>query len=421
MQVTIEKLSPVLLEFQVEVPATQVRTEVDKAYTALQKTARIRGFRQGKAPRHVLVHLYGDRVHADVAQRLVDSTLNRALADRNVQPLSRPAIAQNELRPDDAFSYKARFEVRPEIERVKWEGFEVKRPSIVPTSDMVDAEISKLRREHSTLQAPDPERPAKVGDVVRMGFALEVGGAVHGAADQEIETELGTGEVFADIDRALVAMSTGEQKDVPVDFPDRHSNADLRGKSGVFHITVKEIKERVFPEVDDEFAKDCGQDDLAALRESLRGKLEKELKDKATDAVAEALIFELCKANTIQVPSALIEQQAAATEQELTAAARRQGQRFEINNDVRARLAADAEMKVRAGLLMAEIAKEKSVRVTPEDIEKGYAELAEQTGKNIAKVKAEYRDAKKQELLVGMIVQDKVLDLMEAAAKITDA
>jgi trigger factor len=421
MQVTIEKLSPVLLEFQVEVPATQVRTEVDKAFSALQKTARVRGFRPGKVPRDVLAHLYGDRIHADVAQRLVDSTLNRALADRNVQPLSRPAIAQNELRADDAFSYKARFEVRPEIEQVKWEGFEVKRPSTLPTADMIDAEIAKLRREHSTLQAPDPERPAKVGDVVRMAFTLEVGGTVHGAPDQEIETELGTGEVFAEIDRALVAMSTGEHKDVPVDFPDRHNNPDLRGKTAVFHITVKEIKERSFPEVDNEFAKDCGQDDLAALRESLRAKLEKELKDKATDAVAEALIFELCKANPIQVPSSLIEQQAAATEQELTASARRQGQRFEINNDIRARLSVDAEMKVRAGLLMAEIAKAKSVRVTPEDIEKGYAELAEQTGKNIAKVKAEYRDAKKQELLIGMIVQDKVLDLMEAASNITDA
>src|SRR5262249_20166586 len=151
----------------------------------------------------------------------------------------------------------------------------------------------KLRREHSTLQAPDPERPAKVGDVVRMSFTLEVAGHVHGAPDQEIETELGAGELFADIDRALVAMSIGEHKDVGVDFPDRHSNADLRGKSGAFHITVKEIKERIFPEVDDEFAKDCGEDDLSVLRASLRAKLEKELKDKATDAVAEALIFEL--------------------------------------------------------------------------------------------------------------------------------
>src|SRR3954465_7268760 len=91
MQVNVEKLSPVLVEFQIEVPAAQVRTEVDKAYVALQRTARVKGFRPGKAPRQVLAHLYGGRIHADVAQRLVDTTLNRALADKQVQPLSEPA------------------------------------------------------------------------------------------------------------------------------------------------------------------------------------------------------------------------------------------------------------------------------------------------------------------------------------------
>ncbi len=163
MQVNVEKLSPVLMEFQVEVPADRVRSEVDKAYTALQRTARVRGYRPGKAPRQVLAHLYGGRIHADVAQRLVDATLNQALADKQVQPLSQPAIAPTELRPDDTFSYKARFEVRPDIAEVKWEGFEVKRPSTTPTDEMIDAEITALRREHSTLQAPEPERPAAKG------------------------------------------------------------------------------------------------------------------------------------------------------------------------------------------------------------------------------------------------------------------
>lgn len=422
MQVNVEKLSPVLVEFHVEVPADRVAQEVDRAYASIQRTARVKGFRPGKAPRHVLAHLYGGSIHADVAQRLVDSTLNEALSDRQVQPLSQPAIAPNELKPDASFSYKARFEVRPDIAEVKWEGFEVKRPSTVATDAAIDAEIEHLRRDKSTLETPSPERPAKERDVVRIAFTLEVDGKVRdGGKEQEVETELGTGEVFKEIEDALAGVSVGDKKDVDITFSDRHASAELRGKPGVFHIVVKDVKERVFPKIDDEFAKDCGADDLAALRNQIKERVEKELKQKADDQVAEQLVIELCKANPIAVPPSLVEQQAQLTERELLQQARRAGQRLDATPELRQRVLADAEMKVRAGLLMAEIAKAKSVMVNDEDIEKGYAELAEQTGKNVAKVKAEYRDAKKREMLIGMIMEDKILDIIESASKVSDA
>jgi len=421
MQVNVEKLSPVLMEFHVEVPAERVRTEVDKAYSALQRTARIRGYRPGKAPRNVLAHVYGGRIHADVAQRLVDTTLNQALAEKQIQPLSQPAIAPAELRPDEAFSYKARFEVRPEISEVNWEGFEVKKPSITPTDEMIEAEISALRSQHATLQAPDPERPAKSGDVATITFSLEVGGQVREPKDQEIETELGSGQLFKEIEEAITGMTPGQSKDVTLTFPAAHQNPDLRSKEGIFHLTLKDLRERIYPEVDDEFAKDCGEENLGALRESLRKKAEKELVQKANDAVGEQLVVELCKANPIPVPPSLVDQQAQLAERELQAMARRQGQRLDLTPDLRGRVRLDAEMKVRAGLVMAEIARIKEVKVTEADIEKGYEELAEQTGKNVAKVKAEYRDPKKRELLIGMILEDKILDLIEAAAKVTEA
>ncbi|MDI1433539.1 trigger factor [Polyangium sorediatum] len=421
MQVTVEKLSPVLVELKVEIPAEQVRTEVDKAYANLQRSARVRGFRQGKAPRHVLAHLYSGSIHADVARRLVDTTLNRALASQQVQPLSQPDIAPVELRPEESFSYKARFEVRPDIAEVKWEGFEVSRPKTEVTADAIDAEVARLRREHATLSAPEPERPAKAGDLVRIAFTLDVDGKVREGKEQEIETEIGSGQIFKEIEDVLTGMNVGESKDATVSFSERHTNESLRGKTGTFHVSLKEVRERNFPEVDDEFAKDVGHENLEAMRTALSAKIEKELKQKATDSVAEKLVFELCKANPIPVPPSLVEQQAQLTERELVTAARRQGQRLEMTPELRARVHADAETKVRAGLLMAEIAKAKTVQVTPQDIDKGYEELAEQTGKNVAKVKAEYRDPKKQEMLIGMILEDKILDLIEAASKITEA
>jgi trigger factor len=421
MQVNVEKLSPVLLEFQIEIPADRVKNEVDKAYAAIQRTARVKGFRQGKAPRHVLAHLYGGSIHADVARRLVDTTLNEALATKQVQPLSQPAIAPAELHPENPFSFKARFEVRPEIETVAWEGFEVKRPSTSPTEAMIDTELSNLRRVKSHLEAPATERESQEKDVVRFSFRLEVGGKLQDDKEQEMETELGTGEVFKELETALTGMKPSETKDVTITFSANHPNAELRGKDGTFHVTLKDVKERIYPAIDDELAKDCGSDDLVGLKKQLSDRIEKELKQKAEEVVAEQLVLELCKANTIPVPPSLVEQQAQLTERELLQQARRAGQRLDAGGDFKARVRADAEMKVRAGLLMAEIAKAKSVQITPEDIEKGYHELAEQTGKNVAKVKAEYRDQKKQEMLLGMIMEDKILDLIEAAAKVSEA
>jgi trigger factor len=208
---------------------------------------------------------------------------------------------------------------------------------------------------------------------------------------------------------------------VEVEFSERHQNPDLRGQKGVFHITLKSAKVRVYPEVDDELAKDAGSETMAELRDKLKAKIEKDLAQKASDTVAEQLVIELCKKNPIPVPPSLVDQQAQVTERELIQTARRQGQKVEPNAELRARVRADAEMKVRAGLLMAEIAKAKAIVLTDEDIEKGYAELAEQTGKNVNKVKAEYRDPKKQEMLRGMILEDKILDVIESAAKISDA
>lgn len=421
MQVNVEKLSPVLLEVQIAIPAEQVRSEVDKAYSVLQRTARVRGYRPGKAPKHVLAHLFAGRVYADVAQRLVDETLDRALSEQQVKPLSKPSIMPNELSPESGFSYKARFEVAPEIAEVKWQGFEVKRPNTTPSDDMIDAEITRLRKEHSTMEVPNPARPARTGDTVTINFTLELDGKEREPKDQEIETELGSGQIFREIEDALIGLSAGESKDAAVAFPERHQNPEFRGKEGIFHLTLKDVRERVFPEIDNEFAKDCGQESLEALRASLRDNIEKDLKQKAINAVAEQLVIELCKANPIDVPLVLVEQQSQITERELLATARKQGQRVEPNAEFRAHVRADSEMKVRAGLLMAAIAKSQDVKVTEADLEKAYEELAEQTGKNVAKVKAEYRDPKKREMLIGMVVEDRILDIIEGAAKVNES
>lgn len=423
MQVTVQKLSPVLVEFDVQVAADRVKSELDKAYVNVSKSARVRGFRPGKAPRKVIAHMFGSRIAADVAQRLVDETFPQAVSDQKLQPVSTPDIEPQKVVENEPFLYKARFEVVPEIESVKYDGLAAKRPKVEVKDEQIDEQLEALRREHSTLEPPKKERAAKAGDVVTIDFDVSVGGeVVDDAGAKDFQVELGSGNLLPSIDEALTGKKPGETAEAQVDMPAAHPHAKLKGKTVTFHLSLKDMKERVLPALDDELAKDVGEfDTLADLKKDLRERLEKQAKEQADNAVAEQLVVELVKANPIPLPPTLVERQMRLTEQEVLSQARRQGQgAASVGDELRAKIQEDSEIKVRAGLLMAEIAKKETIKIGDPEIEEGLKELAEQSGKNVARLRAEYSDPKRREMLVGMILENKVLDIIEAKAKIED-
>ena len=423
MQVNVQKLSPVLVEFNVSVPAERVKSELDRAYNSVARNARVRGFRPGKAPRKVLVHMFGARVAADVAQRLVDDTFPKAVDEKQLQPVSNPDFEPQKVVESEPFTYKARFEIVPEIEKLQFEGLEAKRPKVEVTKEMIKAEVDKLREAHSTLEAPKKARAAKKGDVVTMDFEVQVdGNTIDDAGAKDFQVELGDGNLIAAIDEALTGKKPGDEAEAEVEMPDAHPHPALKGQKATFKITLKDLKERVLPEADDEFAKDLGDfDTLAELEKDLSERLEKQLKEQADNSVAEQLVKELVAKNPIPLPPSLVQRQSQVTEQEVLMQARRQGQQGQIGDELRARIRSESEEKVRAGLLMAEIAKTEGIQIGDPEIEEGLKELADQSGKNIAKLRAEYRDDKKREMLIGMILENKVLDIIESKAKIEDA
>lgn len=424
MQVNVQKLSPVLVEFDVVVDAARVKSEFDKAFATLGRSARVRGFRPGKAPRKVLAQMFGARIAADVTQRLVDETFPKATDEQQLQPVSAPDIEPQKVVETEPFTYKARFEIVPEISELKWTGLEAKRETAAVTDEMITEELDKLRRSNSTLEAPAEARPAKKGDVVTIDFTVEVGGSeVADAGAKDFQVELGAGQLIAAIDEALIGKAPGAHAHAEVDMPPSHPHAGLRGKQATFHLSLTDLKERILPAADDEFAKDLGEyETLADLKKYLKDGLEKQAKEASDNSLAEQLVNELVKANPIPVPPSLVRRQMQITEQEVLGMARRQGQNpSRLPDEVRARIQADSESKVRAGLLMAEIAKREAIKIGDPELEEGMKELAEQTGKNLAKLRVEYRDAKKREMLIGMILENKVLDLIEAKAAISNA
>ncbi len=425
LEVKVERLSPVMMELSIQVPADAVKAQVEKAYVNLGKKAHVKGFRPGKTPRQVLTQLFGPQVQSDVANAIVNETLPKALSDKNVTPVSMPNVEAGKVDPKESFSYKARFEVSPEIEEVKYEGFELSRPSTQVTDAMVDEQIDRLRQGAATLKAPEPARPAKSGDVVTIDFTLTVDGKeIKDGGGQGVQLELGAQQVLPELEAAILGKSVTDKVTADAKFPDGHPRQDFRGKVGTFAITIVDLKERVLPALDDELAKDLGQfQTLVELRADVHTRLEKAVKDQADIALAEQIVEKLGEANPVAVPPSLVEQQCRVMEQEVMMQARRFGQRItqEQAKGMHEKIHADAEKKVRAGLLMAAIARKLEIKVTDEDMEKGLAELAEESGKNVAKLRAEYREKSKRDMLIGMILEDKILDLLESKSKITDA
>jgi trigger factor len=419
MQISANQLSPVILELNVEVDADRVRTELEKAYSELGKQAQVRGFRRGKAPRSVLRHVFGPRVAADVARRLVDETYPKALSEQNVQTVSQPAIESTApLAENQPFSYKARVEVLPKIETVTYTGFKVKRPSVTVSDERVNERLEELRLAHSTLEPVGDDHLAQAGDVVTADIRVRVNGQeIEDAQATDMDLELGRSMILAEIEGVILGQKPPHSADVEVDVPAGHPHPRLRGKRATFSITLKDIKARVLPQLDDEFAKDLGDfSDLAGLRQAVVDDLKKGLDEAADNTVAQALVAELVKTNPIEVPPSLVQRQIEVTRDEITRQSRRTNE--PLSNELQQRIAIDSEVKVRAGLLMAEIAKAQNLKVGDEEIEDGLKTLAEQSGKNIAKLRVEYRERSKRELLLGMILENKVLDIIEEQAQI---
>jgi trigger factor len=423
MQVTVQRLSPVVVEFNVEIDSARVKSEVEKAYSNVAKNAKVRGFRPGKAPRRVLSHVYGSRIAKDVADLLVEETYPKAVSDQKLQPVSNPAIERKAFAEDQPFSYKVRVEVLPSIEKVTYEGLAAKRTKTAVTDENVKSEIERLREAHATLEEPKTPRPAAKNDMATIDFEVKVEGElIEDAGAADFQVPVGRGQLLAAIEGAIEGLSVGESKEVDIAMAGNHPHKRLRGKTASFKVTLKSLKERVLPTADDEFAKDVGDfENLAALEKNIKEQLEKQAEEASENALAEGLVMELVKANPIPVPPSLVERQMQITEQEIITRARQQGgQVSALGDELKQKVRADSEIKVAAGLLMAEVAKKESIQIGNEEIEKGLEELAAQSGKNVAKLRVEYREPQKREMLIGMILENKVLDIIQAKAKIEE-
>jgi len=421
MQVTVSRVSPVVVSLRVALPKARVSTEIDKAFNTLARDAQIKGFRKGKVPRPLLKQYYGAQVELDVANRLINETLDDAIRESKVEPIG----AQPRVETADAlggegseWSYTANVEVRPEITSIDFSVLALTKKVYEIDEHDIGHVLDEKLEEHGTIQTPDPMRAARKTDSVTFDWDLVLDGVeMPEFAARGRTAELGRGVLFKEVESGLEGTQPGDEKAIEVSFPETHSRKELAGKTATLKVRVTALQEKVLPALDDEFAKDVGAESLEALKASIRADLEKQFATKSEDELKDEAINLLVKAHAVEVPPYLLAQILQQMRQTMVRGLAMKGGDTSMIDQI---LKPEAELRARAGLLLTEIARQNGLLVTDADLNARIEEVAKERSVAVQKVRAEYQNEAKRQDLIGLVLEDKVTAFLLSKATITE-
>jgi trigger factor len=421
MDSQVDRISPILVEVKVEVPWTKVNESLEVAYRNLQRTARVRGFRPGKVPRNVVKSLMGKSVERDVTTALVEEGLGEAVKQHELEPISVSHMDSPALAEGQPWSFKAKLEVKPKIESVDTSSLVVERKLDAVADAEIARELEQMREQNAELVSPSEARPARRGDILTIDIDVKVDGAPRAdLSSKDTRAELGSDRLLAEIEEGLDGASVGDQREVKLTFPGDYAHDALRGKQAEFKIHVKQQQEKVLPELDDELAKDLEHESLDALRADVRKRLTEAAQKRNESALREQLVEKLIDANPVPVPPSLIERQERVMLQELLQLQQMLGREIPFDEEMHKEMKVRAERKIRAVLVLSALAEREKIAVSDDELEAKLKELADQSGKHVAKVRAEYQ-GERRETLQSQLLHNKLLEYLLTQATITDA
>src|SRR3990172_1999266 len=307
IKIEVEDLSPVKKKLNITVSKGLVAEEFNSAYKKLMATTAISGFRKGSVPVSVLKARFGEDVGHEVAARLVEVSYSHALGEKNFSPIVRPElhVMTDKLDEGADFAYSATFEITPTIEVDGYMGIELEGEDIEVTDEEVDKGIKGLQQNH--FQFKEVERPSKEGDLVNIDFeASRDGKPIKGVKSQDYAVVIGRKTLLPGLDKAVEGTRKGDKKEFTITFPKNYSERKLAGRDALFRINVKSVKEKVFPEIDDEFAKDLECDSLEKLREKVSGEIKKSKEARQKEMLKNQVLDKLIEAHPFEVPDSLV-------------------------------------------------------------------------------------------------------------------
>jgi len=427
MQVKVENAGKNVVQLEIEVEAEKFEQGMQKAFARNAKKFNIPGFRRGKAPRHLVERYYGEQVlYEDAINEVCPDAYEQAVEENDIHPVDRPEIDIKQIGKGQSLIFTAKVTVRPDVELGEYKGIEVEKSTAVVTDEDVDKEIEKVRERNSRLITVE-DRPAASGDTVTIDFEGFIDGtAFEGGKGTDYDLALGSGTFIPGFEDQLVGVSKGEEKEVNVTFPEDYHNKDLAGKPAVFKVTVKEIKLRELPDLDDEFAKDVSEfDTLEEYKADLRKKLLDKAEHMAHHENEDKVVAKVVENATVDIPPVMIERQIDNMVYDFRMSLMYQGLDLEKYleimgmdmNSFRDQFRKRAEQEVKTQLVLDKISKVEAIVPTDEETDAEIKRLAE----NYRQSEEEFRQHLKPddiEYIRSTLVTRKTVDFLLENAKL---
>ncbi|HET7428316.1 MAG TPA: trigger factor [Gaiellales bacterium] len=392
MKTQLEELEANRVRLTVEVPAHDVDHAFEHALSDLSQSVRLPGFRKGKAPKGLVMQRIGrDAVIEEALEHHLSGWYRRAVAVSGIDPVDRPTIDwQDEPVEGEVFSFQAEVEVKPKPEVREYKGMSGVRPPVEVPREAVDQELERLQMTVAELNPV--ERGAQDGDFLVIDFAGSIDGEpFEGGSGTDYGIELGSGRLINDLEQGLEGMKTGDEKDVPVTFPADYPAEHLAGQAASFHVVMKDVKERILPDLDDEFAKSVSEfDTLKELEDDITGRFREALQEESDRVFRSTVLDDLAKQLSTPLPEALVRgrmadmtrsmiESLASRGMEMSDYLRLTGQTAE---QVVEALRPQAEDAVRKDLVLEAVADAENIEITDEMVETFIREQATQGGED---------------------------------------
>ena len=423
MQINVEDVSQLTKKMTITLPETQVVQELESAYKKLNSEVSLKGFRKGKIPRQVLEKNYRPKVEYEVAEKLIQGTYFDALEKSKIDAVVHPDIREQKFAEDGTFVYTAEVDVRPQFELAEYKGLEIEQPALEVTDEEISQELEVLRKQMAPLQSVE-ERAVELGHLAVVDFqGYHNGNPIKQVVGENYSVDVGSGQFGKEFEEKLLGLKKGEETSQEIDFPANFANPILAGKKVEFKINVKDVKERLLPALDDEFAKEVGEEfaSLEALKAHIREKKLQAKKDAQRGDLTDKLMRGLIENHDFEIPPRLVAYEIEAMIKELESNLERQGVTLEaagFNRDAlveQYKLAAQA--RVKGDFLLKKVAEKEGLKLENEDIDQGFKRISEQYNMPVSEVKKYF--SSRDDLLPFMaeLLNEKILSFLLDAAK----
>jgi len=422
MNVSVVDVSAFQKKLQVEIPAQKVQKELDSRYHDLAKRARIKGFRPGKVPRSILKSYYGKSVESEVSNQFIQDTFSEALRQADLKPLAEADVNEMRFEDNGSFTYTATVEVSPPFVVEGYKELTISKPPIEITAEQIEAELRRLQEQHSELRTLESDRPVEQGDVAVIDFTPWADETVfEKGKTTDYMLEIGKKSLHPEFDEHLIGRRKGESFSFELDYPEDAPTHEIAGKRVRFEVTIKELKQKTLPELDDEFVQGLGDyKSVDDLKEQVREKLSKQQEQRASSEARQQIIDQLVAKVDLELSNKVVEKEIDHLVGLLQHQFESQGLKVDVNRfntpEVRAEYRPQAEKNVRWRLISNRVAELEEIKLTDEELEQIYADMARLLRSDVDKVRLEYADSPFVEQSKESKIQEKVLTFLESLA-----